>query len=222
MDLVVFRIHQEGERHLEGVDHFGFVDPEIEARLHFRQRRQDAEAERGAVEIEIADRLDELALQAHFLAGLAQRGIHRRGIGGVDLAAGKGNLPGMAAQVRRTLRQQHGRLGMIDHGDQYRCGAHRLLLRHDLQHAVIAGIAGARNDIGIDQPGRNVEIEPRPRAVEKFRSPDGGGPGCQHLFVQRAFLTCSASAIAKNSPPNSTPNISSPSIIRSSPMSTRS
>ena len=37
---------------------------ELEAGLHLGDRRQDAEAERGAVEIEIADRLDEVRLTA--------------------------------------------------------------------------------------------------------------------------------------------------------------
>src|SRR5690242_6635717 len=61
-----------------------------------------------------------------FFAGFAQRGVERRGIGGVDLAAGKRDLAGVARQIRRTLRQEHGRLGMIDHRNQHRGRPHRL------------------------------------------------------------------------------------------------
>jgi hypothetical protein len=38
--------------------------------------------------------------------------------------------------MRGALRQQHGRLRMIDHRDQHRRGPHRLFARDDLQHAV--------------------------------------------------------------------------------------
>ena len=53
------------------------VDDELEAGPHPGQRRQDAKAEAGAIEIEIADRLDEFAAEAYFLKGLAQRGVER-------------------------------------------------------------------------------------------------------------------------------------------------
>jgi hypothetical protein len=48
---------------------------------------------------------------------LAQRGIERRSIGRIDLAARKGNLAGVVAEMRRALRQQDGRLLAIDHRD---------------------------------------------------------------------------------------------------------
>ena len=70
--------------------------------------------------------------------------------------------------MRRALRQQHGRLVVIDHRDQHRRRAHRLLARHDLEHAIVALIAGFRNDIGIDQAGRHVEVQPRLAPREKL------------------------------------------------------
>ncbi|MGY4411530.1 hypothetical protein ACVWW4_003266 [Bradyrhizobium sp. LB7.1] len=63
----------------------------------------------------------------------------------------------MVVQMRRALRQQDGRLGMIDHRDQNRRRPHRLLTRDDLEHLVGAGIARGRNDVGIEQAGRHVE-----------------------------------------------------------------
>ena len=191
--------------------------------LHPRHRRQDAKAERGAVEIEIADRLDELALEADFLLGLAQRGIERRSVGRVDLAAGKGNLAGVVDRCGERCVSSTVGSRMIDHRDQHRRRPDRLLARDDLEHAVVAAVAGPRNDVGIDQAGRHVETQPRRAAREKFRRADRSRLHLlQHRLVQSASLTCFASAIAKNSPPDSIPNIGSPSTTRSSPMSTRS
>ncbi len=130
---------------------------QLEARLDPRHRRQDAKSETGGVEIEIADRLDEFAFQADLFLGLAQRGVERRGVGRIDLAAGKGNLAGVIVEMRRALRQQHGRLRVVHHRDQDRRGPNRLFAGDDLQHAVGAVIAALRNDVGIDQAGRNVE-----------------------------------------------------------------
>src|SRR6266481_2035188 len=69
--LMVRRIHQERQRYLERIVHFGLVDAQLEARSHPRDRRQDAKSEPGCVQIEIADRIDELPRKADFLLGLA-------------------------------------------------------------------------------------------------------------------------------------------------------
>src|SRR3954464_15003971 len=111
---------------------------------------------------------------------------------------------------------------MVDHGDQDRCRSHRLLARDDLEHLVGAGIARGRNDVRIVEAGRNVEAEPRLGAREEIGRTDHGGIVPGDRLVQSAALTCSASAMTKNSPADSTPNIGWPSTIRSSPMSTRS
>src|SRR5450756_738318 len=60
--LDIILIHQKRERHLEGVVHLVGVEREREARLDARERRHNAVAERGHVEIEIADRLDVAAV----------------------------------------------------------------------------------------------------------------------------------------------------------------
>ena len=123
------RVHQERQRHLEGIVDLGLVDMQVEARLDPRHRRQDAKPEAGPVKIEIADRIDEFAGKPDLLLGLAQGGIERRGVGCVDLAAGKGDLAGVIVQMRRTLGQQHGRLRVIDDRDQHRRGPDRLFAR---------------------------------------------------------------------------------------------
>src|ERR1700688_5151985 len=87
MTLHISLIHQESERHLEGGFHLAGVEPELEARLHARDHRHDAIAERGHVEIEIAERLDEAAVEPDFLLGLAQRGCERDRIVSFNLAA---------------------------------------------------------------------------------------------------------------------------------------
>ena len=137
--------------------------------LHPRHRRQDTKSETGSVEIEIADRIDEFAGKADLLLGLAQRGVERRSVGRIDLAAGKGNLAGVIVEMGGALRQQHGRLRMVDHRDQYRRGPNRLFARDDLQHAIGAAVAASRNDVGIDQARRNVETQPRAGPIEKLR-----------------------------------------------------
>jgi len=68
-----------------------------------------------------------------------------------------------------ALGQQHGRLRMVDHRNQYRRGTDRLFTREDLQHAIGAVIAARRNRAGIGQPGGNVEPQPRAGAIEKLR-----------------------------------------------------
>src|ERR1700704_3864582 len=59
VDLVVRRIHQERERHLEGIVDLGMIDAQFEARPDPRDRRQDAKPEPGSVDVEVADRIDE-------------------------------------------------------------------------------------------------------------------------------------------------------------------
>src|ERR1700716_425635 len=126
--------------------------------------------------------------------------------------------------MRGALRQQHGRLRMVHDRNQHRGGADRPFLRDDLQHAVVARIAAYRNNARVVEPGRNLEAQPRAGAVEKFRRTNVRRAGfcLEHWFVHRASLACSASAIAKNSPADATPNMARPSTTRSSPMSTRS
>src|SRR6267378_8165992 len=101
--LMVHRVHQERQRNLESIVDFGFVDAQLEARLHPRNRRQDAISEPGCVQIEVADRIDEFPGKADLLLGLTYRRLERRGVGRVDLAAGEGDLAGVIVKMRRAL-----------------------------------------------------------------------------------------------------------------------
>ncbi len=69
--LMVCRVHQERKRHLERIVHFGAVDTQFEARPYPRDRRQDAKSEACPIQIEIADRIDELPGKADLFLGLA-------------------------------------------------------------------------------------------------------------------------------------------------------
>src|SRR5260370_42401673 len=110
---------------------------------------------------------------------------------------------------------------MFEHREQPRRGANGLCAGDDLQHAIGPLIAALRNDSGIDQARRHIKTQARAGPIEKLRRADRSGIGSQHRLVQSAALTSSASAIAKNSPPDATPNMGLPSTTRSSPMSTR-
>src|SRR5205085_5777384 len=215
---MVFRIHQERERHLECIVDFRMVDDKLEAGPYPRQRRQDAKAEAGAIEIEIADRLDEFAAEAYFLKRFAQRGIERGSVGRIDLAARKGNLAGVLGKMHRALRQQYGRLRMVDDRDQDGCGADRLFSRDDLKHPIGAGIAARRNNVGIHQAGRDVETEPRAGALEKLVRADFGGGGLHPRVALSAALNCAASAVANNSTDEVAPNAACPSTTSPSAM----
>src|SRR6185312_3937909 len=100
---MVRRIHQKREQHLERIVHFGMVDGEPEAGPDKRHRRQDAKPESGAVDTEIADRIDKGAVEPDFLLGLTQRRVAWRPVGGVDLAAWKGDLASMLVEMGRAL-----------------------------------------------------------------------------------------------------------------------
>src|SRR4030088_3730997 len=104
---------------------------------------------------------------------------------------------------------------MVHHRDQPRGGADRLFASDDLQHAIGALIATPRNDVRTNQARRNVETQSRATPIEELRRTDRSGIRFQHRLVQSAPLTCSASALAKNSPADAIPNIWRPSPTRS-------
>jgi hypothetical protein len=76
--LVVRRLHQKGERHLERLVHLAAAEHERETRLHARDHRHDAIAERRHIDIEIAERRHVARVEADLLFRLAQRAGERR------------------------------------------------------------------------------------------------------------------------------------------------
>ena len=60
-------------------------------------------APRILLNVEIAERLDKAAVKRNLLFGLAQRGHSWAFVTGIDLAAGKRNLPGMVGMMCGAL-----------------------------------------------------------------------------------------------------------------------
>ena len=218
-------IHQEGQRHLEGLVDLAGIDRQLEAGLDDRAtvgRMRNPIA--GQVEIEIADRLDEVAARARSppppRAG-RRRAARRRSRRSCRRETRSGRN---GREDARALRQQHGRLadgrppGSARPQAAPAARARRSRACGSLPSSPVLGTM-----LGSISAGRHVEVQPRLAPREKFRRADRSR---FHLFqyrlVQTASLTCFASAIGKNSPPDSIPNIDRPSTTRSSPMSTRS
>jgi hypothetical protein len=93
-----------------------------ERRCHEADHRHDAKTRAHLVTVEEAEHLDMGARQTDLLFGLAQRGCDRRGIGRVDLAAGKRDLAGMRSHGLRPLDQDHGEFAARDDRYQHRRG----------------------------------------------------------------------------------------------------
>ena len=84
----LLRVHQEGERHLEGVGDLALVEREPIVGADARDRRQDAEAGEGEIEVEIADRLDQIVRSSPISSSASRSAAAgRRGVVRIDLAA---------------------------------------------------------------------------------------------------------------------------------------
>ena len=149
---------------------------EREARFDAGDGRHDAVAERRHVKIEIAERLDMRAVEADFLLGLAQRRRQRIDVALVDLAAGKRNLPRMIGQMLRALRQQHGRLRVIDHCDQHRGRADRPHLGDLRHHRIGVMVAARRRHAGSVMPGGTSSVSRVRARVRRTPPPRAGSP----------------------------------------------
>src|SRR5262249_36231255 len=71
LTFMVLRRHQESERHFKGIVNLPLIEPNCKARPHPSEHWQDAMAERGHVNVEIADWLDKTAGKRNLLLGLA-------------------------------------------------------------------------------------------------------------------------------------------------------
>ena len=80
MALVVGRVHQPGQRHLEHLGDLERIEPQRDARLHQADHRRDDEAGAGRVGRQAAEDLDLDRLEADLLVRLAQRGRDRVGV----------------------------------------------------------------------------------------------------------------------------------------------
>src|SRR5690606_13527714 len=92
LPAVIGRVHEEGERHLEGrIDFFG-IEVERKAGAHHRKHRRDAVAAAGDIVGQPSDYLDMVRGKSDFLDRLAYRRRCGRAVLRVDSAAGKGDL----------------------------------------------------------------------------------------------------------------------------------
>ncbi len=73
--------------------------------------------------------------------------------------------------MRRRAASAERSAPVIDAADQHRRRPCRLLARDDLQHAVVALVAGLRNDVGSTRPGGTSKFN-RAAPREKFRRAD--------------------------------------------------
>src|SRR5262249_15431659 len=152
----------------------------------------NAKSETCTVDAEIAEGIDEAADKPDFLFRFAQRALAWGGVGCLDLATRKRDLAGVIGKMRRALGQQHGWFAMVDNRNQDRRGPDRPFAGDDLEHPVGAGIAALRNDVGIDQARRDIEIKSRPAPGEKLHRAELKQSRLEHRFVQSATLTSSA------------------------------
>src|SRR5208337_4212575 len=102
---VIGRIHEKGERHLEGFVHLAGIDVEGDWRGDFGHHGDNAKAGSSRKMVEIAERLDMARIEADFLMRLAQGGSGSVLVMRVDLAAGKSDLARMNPQGGRPLRE---------------------------------------------------------------------------------------------------------------------
>ena len=128
----------------------------------------------------------------------------------------------MARQIGGAQGQHHDRLGAVDHRDQHG-GRPR---RHDAGPLPRTGSRSRsprtrRRRRGRQSAAGTSRVSRRRARSKKSRPGPAADPPAQ-ASSGRCILELSAGAIAKNSPPDATPNIAVPSTSRSSPSSTRS
>ena len=215
---MIGRVHQERERGLENLVDFQFVDLERERRFDERDEGRDPKSGAGEVGIEPAERLDEALFEPDFLARLAQRGLARR-LAGVDLAAGKGDLARMGAQVRRPQRQENGQsLRPFDDRQKDRGGAREGRQAGQVQRSSAGSVVARalrRGQFELRIAERRPELRLR-QLAQRGGIQIGDNVGAQSPSISLARH------MGKNSPPERTPNQSSFSTRSVRPRATRS
>ena len=71
------------------------------------------------MDVKIADRLNEAAVEPYLLLGFTQRGRSRARINGVNLAAREGNFRSVSRKMKGALREQHRRLRPRNDRDEH-------------------------------------------------------------------------------------------------------
>ena len=125
VQLVVGRVEEEVERHLEDGRDFARVDFQLEPRCDEGNHGIDVEVRAGPVVVEIAQRLDPRLVQADLLAWFTLRRLEFVVVVRFDLAAGERDLAGVAGQVGGAFGQQDRRLVVHDDWEEDGCLARR-------------------------------------------------------------------------------------------------
>ena len=182
-----------------------------------RDQGRDAKAGAGEIGIEPAERLDEPLLEPDLLVRLAQRRL-ARGFARVDLAAGKGHLARVGAQVRGPQGQENAEpAGPVD--DRQKHGG-RAQPREPAQlgpsrvGSVVAH-AARRGPLELRQAQRGPELPLRQRA-QRGRTRIGDKVGAQSPSISLA------GRMGKKMPLERTPNQSSFATRSVRPSATRS
>jgi hypothetical protein len=118
MALVIRRIEQERQRHLEDVLHLALVQLQLERRRHQADHGRDAKARARVVIRECAQHLHRGGRKADFLVRLTQRSCLRRRVERFRSAAGKAHLSGVRLEVGSPQREEHGQLFRPRHDRQ--------------------------------------------------------------------------------------------------------
>jgi hypothetical protein len=113
--LVIARIHQEAERHLEDLGHLMRGKLQRETRAHQTDHGHHGKAGAGDIGIQRTEHADMAAVQSDLFLGLAQSRRDHVRILGIDAAAGETDLPGMVGQMRGALGQDHAFAVFIGH-----------------------------------------------------------------------------------------------------------
>src|SRR5262249_22835136 len=215
VERVVLRVHEEGERDLEGVGAFALAQHELVVGVNARDRRQNTVAGEGEVKVEVADRVDERAGEPDLLRRLAQGGIGRGTILRFDLAAGKRDLSWMAWKLGAHGKHPRG-LTPVARRTEPRRRPRRLhagLLPH---RGIEIEIAARGLNRRVVERGRHVEGEPRAGAAEEVVA---RRTARQRRIHHMKYRRLAAGAMAKNFPAEATPELRAPTRSRSSPRS---
>lgn len=122
---MVGRVHDESERRLERLRHLDIVERQFAERERFgddADHRRDTKPRSRPAVVEPPDHIDARPREPDLLLGLAQGGVHRVAVAGVDPPAGEGDLPGMRVEALGAPGQQHRHaVRPVDQGHQDRC-----------------------------------------------------------------------------------------------------
>ena len=114
------------------------------------------------MDVKIADRLNEAAVEPYLFLGFTQRGRSRARINGVNLAAREGNFRSVSRKMKGALREQHRRLRPRNDRDEYSGSPAWWDSGNRRHHCRIGvGMIMTWDEVQIGEPTWHSEREPR-------------------------------------------------------------